>query len=798
MDKDAVKAKLLQDKNAWSIVKANVKTREKLDNVKRKGTPYWVWEADVVIKMIDEDQTLEQIKKKVSKHRLYYGKVKPENKVKAEKVKPVDQKPKEKKISNDKIIEEYEFKQKFVLNLSDPEYIKYLGEPTLVLGKQTDPSDTDWIFNCSTYGETLEELGKKGPSIIDLEAIIDLYTSDLYGMRELDDGEEIKQFYTKKEANDPKQPNMLEINPTPTYIYEDFCNWFHMEDDLEADEAFTVDEENTWTISGTLAPCGGFRTFAPKMVISWGKKTYIPMKNGNLKEDTGEPSKLRFRTLEEFGELKNTDFYYLLEQEVDPEYKLFTKQKHDKFKGKIYNANGVHNSEMGWRGIMNKKVYDKIRKTYLAEQSLYPFNNPTMEGIMDGTNRLGNNKYKDLPKIIEPYYKSNPNNTDVAWLKYIADEDVEEYVNPTLPFKHKTKTIMFHHWLFKLPGTIITYGEYGIEGADLSIMSQSVGTIKKESVDKDILEEEDILEWEPDLRLKTEYDLDKWDIPITADYKNWKKTYNPDLWVGRTETKHGVVIDELNKDWKGGGGMRTNLYFEHFHGNSKSQRADILREVGLINNIYPWFKWEPQVPQEKRNVFNLNAFIKNTMDNNDMLSQEGRFDPKLWEKYGKHFHKPKVDLLFQEDVRQRGKSFYNLNVKIGEERGKISVDDDDQPPYVYDGGLKTVVGRYLNIDTFEYEGVLKTYLPPAVRSHITRTGFGSERSHPYMKYWDHRLPERTSKVLVAELTKINEEQFISDYKTTFNKEGQGGMYPYWFLPKFVLGKPTLKQVISKK
>ena len=28
---------------------------------------------------------------------------------------------------------------------------------------------------------------------------------------------------------------------------------------------------------------------------------------------------------------------------------------------------------------------------------------------MDGTNRLGNNKYKDLPKIIEPYYKSNPN-----------------------------------------------------------------------------------------------------------------------------------------------------------------------------------------------------------------------------------------------------------------------------------------------------------------------------------------------------------------------------------------------------
>ena len=796
--------------------------------------------------MIDEDQTLEQIKKKVSKHRLYYGKVKPENKIKAEKVKPVDQKPKEKKLSEDKIIEEYEFKQKFVLNLSDPEYIKYLGEPTLVLGKQNDPDDTDWIYNCSTYGTTLEDLGKKGPTIIDLEAIMDMFTNDLYGMKDLDDDEEIEQFYTKVKADDPKQPNMLEINPNPTYVYEDFCNWFHMEDDLEAEEAFEVDEERTWTIGGTLAPCGGFRTFAPKMVISWGKKTYIPMKNGNLKEDTGEPSKLRFRTLEEFGQLKNTEFYNLLEQEIDPEFKLFTKQRHDRFKGRIYNANGIHNSEMGWRGIMNKKVYDKIRKTYLAEQSLYPFNNPTMEGIMDGTNRLGNNKYKDLPKIIEPYYKANPKNTDVAWLKYIEDEGIDKYVNPALGMieyseeeeeeeeeptpKPKNIDIDFHHWLFKMRGIINPDG-------DVFLGEFYVGTTTSKNI---VLYEDDIM-WNKHFRFHSqkdsvpeEYDrfivetnISKYKLRTEKEIKEIEDKLLKD-WQWVIETKHGVVMDNRiikkgivpgnymvdgwNQDprsgpthlekvnrapqirWLGEGviEIENGKYVEKFYssyvgkpGQNQEKEFDVAK---IVNNIYPFFSWEGEDPiKEKRNVFNLNAFLKKI----DFDDVDYHLDRKLWEKYGKYFHKPgehdPKDQFFLNYLNQKGNKIYNHTQLIGKNME----------------GLKEKNGYFLQIEEFDKNTRPISNIPPGVRRVIEEGG-----NHPYMKNWKHRKPDEESYITLGygalgERVKkndwspiINESRFIKESKTTFDSEGQYGMYPYWFLPKFLLGKPTLKEVIS--
>ena len=207
-----------------------------------------------------ESLTMAKLKRKIGSFREYNSKNKTET------VKKVDPKPKEGKVNKAKMIAEYEFKQKFITDLTDPDYIEYLGEPTLVLGQEPNWDNMDWLVNIQTDFDSLADIPDTGP----------------YPIGNVD--EELAIYEEHKD-------------------YETFSDWFAVNEEWDWEDVEEIDPGHTWTVGGSLAPCGGFRTFAPKMVISWGKKTYIPHKNNKLVESSGAPSNFRFRNLPEYAAL---------------------------------------------------------------------------------------------------------------------------------------------------------------------------------------------------------------------------------------------------------------------------------------------------------------------------------------------------------------------------------------------------------------------------------------------------------------------------------------------------------------
>ena len=181
-------------------------------------------------------------------------------------------------------------------------------------------------------------------------------------------------------------------------------------------EEIQEDPFHTWTIGGSDAPLGGFRTFSPTMVIKWGTKTYRPMMNKKLIEHSGKASEIGLSELPKWGSMKNFDHvskgrYNNLKKNNKSDYNY--KRVGDKrplLKNKpeyIYNANGPHATILENRGTINMEVYERVKNTYINEHTLYPWNRPSIDKIIQGKVYYGGGRsigfdFKDPP---QKYYE---------------------------------------------------------------------------------------------------------------------------------------------------------------------------------------------------------------------------------------------------------------------------------------------------------------------------------------------------------------------------------------------------------
>ena len=403
-----------------------------------------------------------------------------------------------------------------------------------------------------------------------------------------------------------------------TKNYDRYCNVFSK---YREPEEILEDEFHTWTIGGSEAPLGGFRTFSPTMVIKWGTKTYRPMRGGKLIEHSGKASNINLQSLPKYGSIKNTktnyrdyrdrpfksqshaktladghkqpyreisvtgryatmynndksDYNYMRRDRANPNERDFLLKKNPPF---VFNGNAPHSTILENKATINKDVYERIRDTYKFEQSLYPFNNPTIRTIAAGQVYYGApikqkfNFKQDIPVTYPEWFEKvygevavyddeeddyderkrtgNMSHYDRRWgtdknLKYgwlgkkgeedidprdYSDEEevsfktkqqveVEEPVSPEFE-QLVDEEVEFVHWLFKLTLTLKDNELFTEEGVKIGLAKD---------INKTTLYEEDIDFSEEFLWGKKEFNLIKFVVKISDleehfDFELWLK-----------------------------------------------------------------------------------------------------------------------------------------------------------------------------------------------------------------------------------------------------------------------------------
>ena len=390
-----------------------------------------------------------------------------------------------------------------------------------------------------------------------------------------------------------------------TKNYDRYCNVFSK---YREPEEILEDEFHTWTIGGSESPLGGFRTFSPTMVIKWGTKTYRPMRGGKLIEHSGKASNINLKALPKYGSLLNakTNLNFMgiryvstnqdkfKEHSVTGRYAtMYNNEKSDynymrrirtnpnereklikNLPQYVFNGNAPHSTILENKGTINKDVYERIRDTYKFEQSLYPFNNPTINKIAAGQVYYGApikqkfNFKQDIPVTYPEWFekvygevaiyddeKDDSDEEDRTGVRRGRDrrgrglvesdeeaeqqviEEVEEPVSPEFE-QLVDEEVEFVHWLFKLTLTLKDNELFTEEGVKIGLAKDIYKTTLYE---EDIDFSEEFLWIEKNWRnqvVSKELNLIKFVVKIS----DFRKNFDYELWL---KTAYKKFKDEL-------------------------------------------------------------------------------------------------------------------------------------------------------------------------------------------------------------------------------------------------------------